>query len=74
MKTEEKNLYLQSIKIWDSSQEKTLDDFLDMLINDDIDVVSVIPVEYNNENDSMQLEKAIIICKPNENYKTCGIE
>jgi hypothetical protein len=74
MKTEEKNHYLQLIKIWDSSQEITLDDFLDMLINDDIDIISVIPVEYINENDSMQLEKAIIICKPNENYKTCGIE
>jgi hypothetical protein len=69
MAIEDKIIYGQKIEMWDYKNGNNIEETLTRLIEDNRDIINIIPFEYKIDSDKNVLKKAIIISKPNENYK-----
>ena len=69
MAIEDKIIYGQKIEMWDYKNGNNIEERLTRLIEDNRDIINIIPFEYKIDSDKNILKKAIIISKPNENYK-----
>lgn len=62
--------YGQSIILWDYNSGIDLEQQLNDYIGEERDIISVIPIEYELKMNGSLLSKALVVIKPNANFKS----